>query len=765
MFHLKRKNLWLRCCLWTLFYLVLCYLQPKQLCSWGDRLGYQVAQRSYRSHQLLQVSVRPGHVLTSCERICTSDGRCGPTVFKLRRLRWLESFCGEERVALANLGLRFREAKSLTLYCSQEARSMQSLAKSPIWVDVHASALRNQTNNDQSPRRSFGVPPNYAVLTSSTKASSPATQWNLLIYYNPEALSKDFSGYVITRSEWLTPLVPKKLAKNLHLAKNYVKEAFNLSVMFIPDVPDRNPDTFLAKADSEKQTVHLWPASKTRLTQNEPKNLLGIPIFKSKGELFSFWVLVLGLIFLIESYRCSDVQQECFHLPNGYDHKLTSSRHYSGAAASHKRHSATTNPDCEIGVTGHLPQSDSAFQTVSVTTNNATLIDASNGTTSTKRNVYHNRTNGDCSSVPCAKDPTKASSLMFFAIFCITQNVAMALLSFTGIFRPPTSCVKLVAADVATAVVTAFFAAIYTEYHDSAREATLSAEFDKIIDGRANDVAEPCFSQNRAAQMLAPWGGCYAAEAEVLLQSAPSSSRKNSVPCTQKEDTTSNDEKRSRLGPRLPRGLLQLAPHKLFATISFEPWESRISALLSGFPHRKLSRFLCFRELRLQSGWLQRATLLYIVPRLILTIVLWGQESSRLHAMLLNLQILFPIVFSALVGAKLGRMLSQYLSWSRTQRIFRSSNLSISYPLCLLQFWLVLDLLRIGWLYPAAGRPLPFTLFFRLPRPCSGDLLDSLPPEKLGPLVSSPVAYCLLRWHGWNALCILFVSLVLLVEC
>jgi hypothetical protein len=131
----------------TLAFVVLCSLQPKRPCGGSDVVRLRAYQRNYGKLQPLHLTVRPGHVLTSCRHFCTDEGVCRPIKFEQRRLRFLEKFCGEQRVALSGPALLFLKPTRFTLQCSKTANSFEALSQGPIWLDVHRVRMMSGTDS------------------------------------------------------------------------------------------------------------------------------------------------------------------------------------------------------------------------------------------------------------------------------------------------------------------------------------------------------------------------------------------------------------------------------------------------------------------------------------------------------------------------------------------------------------------------------------------------------------------------------------------
>lgn len=760
----KEMSLWLRYFLWSCFYLLICYLQPRQPCNLNKTPRSQALLRSYRPRQQLLVSVRPGHILSSCDHFCSSFGSCEPMTLKPRRLRWLERFCGEERVALTSLRLRFRAAEAFTLYCPAEANSLQSLMMSPIWLDTHVVKIRNETMDPSRLDASSTFASAYSAWSPDPISRSTMADWQLLVYHAPDPLSRDASRYMITRAEWIASGKTRKSHMLLPSTGGVAMKALQLSVTFLADASDRNYDIFLAHAEKEKQTVHLWPARKTRLDASAPENLQFWPSFRSKGELFSLWMLVFGMALFIASFRHRGTRLEHNRPSNGPNRRLGASPQLSGTLASHRGDVVHSQLDCESGKSENFQASHASVQTASDTHCNGNRVEVSGGTV-----LLNARGLDDCNTADGPNlDPRESAGKMtvqvFFGIFYITQTSAMGLLSFIGIFCPPTSCVKLVAVDIVTATAAAFLAGALAQIHEHGWSVALTHGVDEAVE-YATDVGSETnpFSHHTGKNSIRS-NGAHLCQSDVLAQPAENVSCTCALSRSHEDRSTSFDMGHGKFRAKLTRCLWAFESPRLFSSLPASSWKRWLAALLHGMLHRKSSCLPPFMDLRLKRRWLLRGMVFYIVPRLILSVGFWGKDSSRIRAMLLNLQTLVPISVSALFGAELANRIKHLPIPSILWRYRFSLSLSVPYPLRLLQFWLVLDMFRTGWFYPAAGKPLPFSIFFRLPSQCSGDFVDNLSPEAVDSVKKSLLAYYLLPWHGWKVLYTLFVSLILVME-
>jgi len=758
--HASHKvNHFLKYLVLTFAFVVLCSLQPKRPCGGSDVVRLRAYQRNYGKLQPLHLTVRPGHVLTSCRHFCTDEGVCRPIKFEQRRLRFLEKFCGEQRVALSGPALLFLKPSRFTLQCSKTANSFEVLSQGPIWLDVHRVRMMSGTDSPTAVSQHTRASPANTGPFDTNRFRRENASSELLVHYVSDPLSVGESRYFISHIEFRISQLPEVHDAMRNASAGNRNSAQAVSVRFVPTDPNKDPRPYLVDPVMSRQVVHAWSCGNEAASRKLQACAHYIPQRRSVGELASLWMLILGVIILAGQSHYRGARRESPRslksTPQGHNWSRIS-RQRASSLDDGVHHIPV---DCEHGVHRGLDRPGSTVARASHVSDTSKPLESASAFGVSTANTIEAPRDSDMHAT-CARIPTPAwASRTFLILFLILQNSAMAFFYFIGIFCPPSSCVKLVAIDVATALACSVGAACCTELWSLVCWIDCESGNERASIGEAQDVP---------LEKTPPDVSAHAANVEPIATSVSNGKRAplmdNYSPGAGSAEPWNESASRGSIFRTQCGALPRLAARhserlRLLERLNFNPlmlWIFRIFQW-------KRSTFWLIRDTNIIPCWFTGPVIYYLGLRLLITLLLWSGEPSRPEALFVNLQAMIPVFLGSSLGAKVARSIRsrQVPRWfSKVQQteIFQVS------PARILQVWFLVDVLLNGWFYPGAGRPLPFTLIFRLPRACAGDFLDNLTEYSNSDEKLYLAAYQLLPWYGWNAICKLFAALVLFVE-
>ena len=703
---------------------VLALSQPSSSCQMEAWRWRRPARRRYHAEQRLHLSVRSA---SACWRAWTACNGPDAAVCDeaVRRTRWLERYCGEQRTVVTALPLWFGRSVRLRLPSQWATTDTVPLSEVQWWLDVEPVQVRIST-------AAFGA-------RNEADAAPGALSWSMRVLYRTETSVTAEPLHVIDRVELH---VPPAAEDEQSVAQVRMPHVLNVSFEKVGalDTLSEVPPWTRHRAGGG---IPYWPRQlssgslATRGAGSVPNanRLSAVYMGSSWLLLVVFWVYVR-----LQRTRSASSPGTRTAVPfHGEARGSTTAASTDSACGK----PGSPVPDIERGSRVHGHGQSSVVESGCSPRSPPPMETAASGST------------------------TSVAARRFALLHVATHEAVTSVIGAGGILCPPSACVKMVAVDVivclvaslvAGAVVSVTTAVPADETARSGTSAVPETHPDTVASDALRRRSTGTLSGDRAASVAA-------AAAAHNIEPTASRHRRRSVWMGHLRHTTqAADAARKRI-----RCVVAFVTARALRHTGAGRWAGRLVQRGSV----RLDRCSpCVDRLLQAAGhactlvaphWLWRGLTWYAVPRLMATVLFGPSGVSRRSLALLAAALALLQLLAGSTGAAAGALCRRHLPGRmRPARRIPSSPLWLASAALLASTDLLAQQMHWARILPHRALP-PFSITIRLPSPCAGDLLDRLPITDA--TAASRIALIALHTTQWLCWYGLYGLLMLLGVC
>ncbi|KAK4536089.1 hypothetical protein CDCA_CDCA07G2114 [Cyanidium caldarium] len=698
---------------------VLALRQPLSSCQVEAWQWRRPAHRRYHAEQRLHLSVRSA---SSCWRAWTACNGPDAAVCNeaVRRMRWLERYCGERRTAVTALPLWFGRSVRLRLPPQWATTDTVPLSEVQWWLDVEPVQVRIST-------AAFGA-------RNEADAAPGVLPWSMRVLYRTETSGTAESLHVIDRVELHVPPV---VEDEQFVAQVRMPRVLNVSFENVGALDTLNevPPWTRHRAGGG---IPYWP----RQLSSGPRTTRGAGSVPRANRLSarymgSSWLLLVVFWVYVRLQRTHSTSSPGARTAVPF-HGEAGDSTTAASTDRVRRKTGSPVPDIERGSRAHGHDQSSAVEFGCSRQSPPPMNTAASGST-----------------------PSVAAR-RFALLHVVTHEAVTSVIGAGGMLCPPSACVKIVAVDTIVCLVASLVAGAVVS-------ATAAVPIDATAGSYTLAVLEP-------HQDTAGLDALRKRSTGILSGDRPTSAAHNIEP------TASRHRRRSVWMERLrhtikavdaARKRIRCATAWATARALRYTGAGRWTGRLVQRGSARLDRCgPCVDRLLQAAGqactlvaprWLWRGLAWYAVPRLVATVLFGPSGVSQRSLALLAAALALLQLLAGSTGAAAGALCRRHLPGRmRPVRRIPSSPLLLAAAALLASTDLLAQPMHWARILPHRALP-PFSITIRLPSPCAGDLLDRLPTADVA--AASQIALIALHATQWLCWYGLYGLLMLLGVC